>query len=206
MRSTYTSTDVCNRIVLAKCCLSDIVIKMFDAQSIGDTESENCYLEKAIALQGAIDALCRWWEPTQLSAQDQVRALPSGGKFVVGTWTFGGEAILPHGNEYTTDIATSIIADINGIVRTGNITIVAKLDGGERININYLYPNSLIGETAVITPSQGTMPTVRSEPEATVDVEPLPCLDDDGLEGIFNIIDKVCGCNCPEEHTTDFTC
>lgn len=190
--------------MLAKCCMSDITIKMFDAQAIGDTENEVCLLEKALLLQGAMNALCSHYDSVELTSSFNTRAIASGGNTTISRWEFAGEEILPHGTVINTPTGTNMLNLLNSARVSGSVSVVAVVIGGDRLDVTYKYPMSKAGSEPDITASNGSVAVIRSGDEEPVDVANPPCLDDTQIEGIFNIIDKVCGCNCPEQHTSDF--
>ncbi len=190
-------------MMLAKCCLADLTIRMFDAQAIGDIESENCLLEKSLALKGAISALCQWWEPEVLTATYETNFTPSGGRIIVNTWTFAGETVLPHGETISTPVGQGVVDAVNAVSRDGSVKTGASLVSDNRVLVQYTYPNSSRGSEPTITLSTGSSVSEEESAEETVDADNAPCLDDDQLEGIFNIIDRVCGCNCPDGHSAD---
>lgn len=200
----YTQDDVCKRIILAKCCLADFAIRMFDAQAIGDIESENCLLEKALVLKGAIDAMCRWYEPEVLTVVYEYNVVPSGGRATVNSWTFAGTDILSHGDSANYTAGESLADLINARTYTGTTSATAVKTTANRIEVAYTYANVNRGSTPTVSFSTGSITGAEEEAEASVDVDVLPCLDDDQLEGIFNVVDRVCGCNCKDAHSRDF--
>lgn len=200
----YTQEDVCKRIILAKCCLADFAIRMFDAQAIGDIESENCLLEKALVLKGAIDAMCRWYEPEVLTLVYGYNVVPSGGRATVNSWTFAGTDILSHGDSANYTSGKSLADLINSRTYTGTTSATAVKKTGNRIEVTYRYAIANRGATPTVSLSTGSITGAEEEEETQVNVDIMPCLDDDQLEGVFNIVDKVCGCNCPDSHSRDF--
>ena len=200
----YTAADVCNRLILAKCCMSDTVIRMFDAQAIGDTENEVCLLEKALVLKGAINALCQHWDGNEYTVTYETNFTPSGGRVTINDWTFAGETVLQKGETFTgSAIGQDIVDAINDTKRTGSVSTLAEIVQSNRVTVEYTYPLSRSGSVPTLTLATGSQVSQEDSPQSLVDTESIPCLDDSGLEGIFNIVDKVCGCNCPDKHVSD---
>ena len=62
-----TSTNIDNRLVLARCCYADYAIKRLEKVNIGDNEQAKCYLSKMKQLYYSMQALNQFVPAAELA-------------------------------------------------------------------------------------------------------------------------------------------
>lgn len=188
----FTSTNIENRLLLAKCCFADLAIDYLQKKNIGDKEQYGCLLKKMKQLYCSIEALNCFTPSAELAPSwtyaftsftsnfTGTRTLYIDGvqisdevSFVAATKPQQGVAIAASINLYQTDYVATISST--------NITITSILSGTTNNGLELTV--STDGGTPV---SGGTLAGGADQ----------WCLDDTKAQKILENIDQLCGCPC----------
>lgn len=185
-----TSTNIDNRLLLAKCCFADYAIKRLEKVNIGDNEQANCYLSKMKQLYYSMEALNQFVPSAEL-APSLLATIGTGGTFS-GTLQvlMDGVAISP--------IVTFVLAS----PAQQSVTMVSAIN---------LYQTDYV---AALSSSQATLTSVLSGTTNNGVIATLLkdgvsygtatlaggtdqwCLSDTQAKKILDNIDELCGCPC----------
>lgn len=74
----FNVDNIRNRTALARCCFADMMIRMMEAASNGDSDLEDCLRKKAWLLNYAISEICYFYDNKML-AKNSVNPDPANG-------------------------------------------------------------------------------------------------------------------------------
>lgn len=206
-----TSYNIASKILLAKCCMSDLAVKMIEAKAAGNEELISCIREKLIALDAMIFALSKWYpviSPAKLITSDitiesGVFTFP----FIAGNTYIGGIIV---GNPFTVfsgtneDVFTAFADSFNDYVSPDDDTVqITASSSGETISLRLVY-NPSVTNLALNNPSVAAAVNLVDVTEGPIDYEESPsCLSSERVENILRKIDEICSCGCGEEVISD---
>ncbi len=186
-----TSTNIDNRLLLAKCCFADYAIKRLEKVNIGDNEQASCYLSKMKQLYYSMQALNQFVPAAELSPTVSI-------SFSLFTANFTGtRQITVDGEELSAAVsftnasaATQVALMINAI-NLYQSDYVASFSGSTFTITSVLSGTTNNGlETSLLT-------------NGAVDVSGYLaggtdqwCLTDTQAKKILDNIDELCGCPC----------
>lgn len=204
-----TSENICKKLLIAGNCLSEITENMWLAKEEGDTESANCYREKALFLRALMDSI-RGWKPTLLAGNKIVITtnVVSGSysfPWLLGETTTNGKVILGQ-QYYASTISDSAVwrsilksygNAVNNVDDTiqiyGEITSLSPLT--QEVTIEYTDEAAPINFDVISTTS-GIVTTGTISDPVPFTRELQGCLSNPQVENALMKIDDICMGKC----------
>lgn len=188
-----TSTNIANRLLLAKCCYADYAIDYLQKRNIGDNEQASCYLSKMKQLYYSMQALCQYVPASELAPTVSI-------SFSLFTPNFSGtRQIFVDDEELSDEVTFSNASAATQVVEMLNAINLYQSD----------YIASFSGNTFTLTST--TTGTSDNGNEASLYTNGALdisgdfaggadqwCLDDTKAQKILDNIDQLCGCPCSD--------
>lgn len=206
-----TSYNIASKILLAKCCMSDLAIKMIEAKALGNQELIHCTREKITALDAMIFALGKWYPVipnakliTAVFTIDSgvyVTPFNVGPTYIGGIQINNGFSVFSGGN---VKVNAGFAHSINEYVSPNDDRIQVSAEyTATTTTLSIVYgPEITNFSIAALAPSSS--PSISAVVSSPVDyTEKASCLSDKRVENILRKIDEICSCGCGEEVISD---
>lgn len=188
-----TSTNIANRLLLAKCCYADYAIDYLQKRNIGDNEQASCYLSKMKQLYYSMQALCQYVPASELAPTASL-------SINLFTASFSGTIQLTVDDEAVSDEETFSSASVG-------TQVITMINSVNLYQSDYILSYDSDTQTVILTSTQtGTSDNgnianivkngVSGNGQAMAGGTDQWCLDDTKAQKILDNIDQLCGCPC----------
>lgn len=188
-----TSTNIDNRLLLAKCCFADYAIKRLEKVNIGDNEQAKCYLSKMKQLYYSMQALNQFVPAAELAPY----------------WTYYLISLFPSSftgtrQVFIDGVAISEELSFTNATRPAQMVSIASNINTYQTDYIASFTSTSFTLTSVLsgTTNNGLEITASVDGATPVSFGVLAggsdqwCLTDTQAKKILDNIDELCGCPC----------